>query len=444
MENNRILVVDDDRTIRRILSDILKGGGYEPVAAATGVEAAAALQGEGADSAVALIDLRLEDMSGLEVMKQIKEISPDTECIILTGHASQETAIEAVNLGAYSYVQKSYEMESLLLTIRRACDKRNAERALRESEEKYRQLVESISDIVYATNRNGIIEYISPSVEPLTGYGTAEMIGRPFVEFIYEEDIPFIRNQIHKIISGHMGSSEYRILIKTGEIRWIRTSSRPVFEEGAFAGLRGVMTDITERKKMEEALEKSNKEYRELSLTDGLTKLYNSRHFCRQLESEIERANRYHHPLTLLMLDVDNFKNHNDSFGHLEGNSVLVQLAEVIRTSLRSSDSAYRYGGEEFMVILPETRGSEGMVVAERIREGFKDTPFHPAGGDAVHLTVSIGLAEYIHDGKPTELIERTDANMYRAKKGGKDRVFFTAGSDGREREDAQRPFYLS
>ena len=444
MENNRILVVDDDRTIRRILSDILKGGGYEPVAAGTGVEAATALQGEGADSAVALIDLRLEDMSGLEVMKQIKEISPDTECIILTGHASQETAIEAVNLGAYSYVQKSYEMESLLLTIRRACDKRNAERALRESEEKYRQLVESISDIVYATNRNGIIEYISPSVEPLTGYGTAEMIGRPFVEFIYEEDIPFIRNQIHKIISGHMGSSEYRILIKTGEIRWIRTSSRPVFEEGAFAGLRGVMTDITERKKMEEALEKSNKEYRELSLTDGLTKLYNSRHFCRQLESEIERANRYHHPLTLLMLDVDNFKNHNDSFGHLEGNSVLVHLAEVIRTSLRSSDSAYRYGGEEFMVILPETRGSEGMVVAERIREGFKDTPFHPAGGDAVHLTVSIGLAEYIHDGKPTELIERTDANMYRAKKGGKDRVFFTAGSDGRAREDAQRPFYLS
>ena len=443
MEKNRILVVDDDRAIRRILSDILKGGGYEPIAAATGTEATAAFQGETPDIAVALIDLRLEGMSGLEIMKKIKEISPDTECIILTGHASQETAIEAVNLGAYSYVQKSYEMESLLLTIRRACDKRNAERALRESEEKYRQLVESISDIVYATNEKGIIEYVSPSVEPLIGYGTAEMIGRSFAEFIYEEDIPFTRNQIHKIISGHMGASEYRILIKTGEIRWIRTSSRPIFKEGTFAGLRGVMTDITERKKMEEELEKSNKKYQELSLTDGLTKLYNSRHFYKQLESEIKRGNRYHHPLTLLMLDVDNFKNHNDSFGHLEGDGVLVRLAEIIRMSLRGSDSAYRYGGEEFMVILSETRGSEGMAAAERIRSEFKNTPFRPAEGTTVHLTVSIGIAEHIHGEKPTELIKRADANMYKAKEGGRDRVFFNGGNSDRAGGNAQRVSYL-
>ena len=107
-----------------------------------------------------------------------------------------------------------------------------------------------------------------------------------------------------------------------------------------------------ERIRMMEKLQK-------LAITDGLTKLYNSRSFYSQLELEVDRFNRYRHPLSLLLLDIDHFKNYNDTYGHLEGDKVLVRFSQIIKSCLRANDSAYRYGGEEFTVILPETGGEK-------------------------------------------------------------------------------------
>ncbi len=126
---HKLLIVDDDPNLRKTLSDILKVKGYAPIAVATGQAALDRVEEE--IPAVALVDLRLEDMSGLRVVEEIKKHSPVTECILLTGYASQASAIEAVNLGAYSYVQKPYDMEQLLVTIRRAIEKREAAEALR-------------------------------------------------------------------------------------------------------------------------------------------------------------------------------------------------------------------------------------------------------------------------------------------------------------------------
>ncbi len=126
-----ILIVDDDLKTRKILSDILNAKGYAPTITATGKEALIRIEEK--EFSVALIDLRLGDMSGLKVMKEIKECSPDTECILITGHASRESAIEAINLGVYSYLQKPYDMDQLLLTIQRAIEKQKAEEDLLKS-----------------------------------------------------------------------------------------------------------------------------------------------------------------------------------------------------------------------------------------------------------------------------------------------------------------------
>ncbi|KKL91340.1 hypothetical protein LCGC14_1895650, partial [marine sediment metagenome] len=136
----RILIVDDDLKFRKSLTDTLGAKGYAPIATATGRAALDIVEEEMA--VVALIDLKLEDMSGIELMKELKECSPGTECIMITGYASKGSAIEAVNLGAYGYMRKPYDMEQLLVTIRRATEKREAAETLKKSEQRYRALFE--------------------------------------------------------------------------------------------------------------------------------------------------------------------------------------------------------------------------------------------------------------------------------------------------------------
>jgi diguanylate cyclase (GGDEF)-like protein/PAS domain S-box-containing protein len=176
-------------------------------------------------------------------------------------------------------------------------------------------------------------------------------------------------------------------------------------------------------KKTEQELKESEQRYRELSIIDDLTRLYNSRHFYFQLKIELDRSNRYEQPLTFLLLDLDNFKAFNDDYGHVEGDQVLRRLGKVVKRCLRETDFAYRYGGEEFTVLLPMTTSEDGTVTAERIRTELKKENFSSAPGQDVHLTVSIGLAQYKPQEDMKAFVHRVDQLMYQAKKNGKDRV---------------------
>jgi diguanylate cyclase (GGDEF)-like protein len=194
-------------------------------------------------------------------------------------------------------------------------------------------------------------------------------------------------------------------------------------EKGKPIGFRGISLDVTERRRAEDALRESEKRYHELSIIDELTQLYNSRHFYFQLKIELARSNRYEQPLTLLFLDLDNFKAFNDAHGHIEGDQVLWRLGQVVKGCLRETDFAYRYGGEEFTVILPMTTRIDGVVTAERIRTEFKKETFSPEPGLDVHVTVSIGLAQYRPQEDMKAFVHRVDQLMYLGKKSGKDRV---------------------
>ena len=164
-------------------------------------------------------------------------------------------------------------------------------------------------------------------------------------------------------------------------------------------------------------------ELKTLAITDGLTKLYNLRHFYNQLEVEIGRCNRYDHSLALLLLDIDNFKMYNDSYGHLEGDKVLVGLGQIIKSCLRAMDSAYRYGGEEFTVILPETKGKEAKNVANRIRTAVEIEKFYLEPEKIATITISIGLTEYCKKEQLSTLIKRADQAMYNSKTKGRNTI---------------------
>ena len=249
-----ILVVDDDPNLRKTLFDILKAKAYAPTTAATGKAALDRVEEE--MPVVALIDLRLEEMSGLEVMREIKERSPGTECIVLTGYASQSSAIEAVNLGAYSYVQKPYEVGQLLVTIRRAIEKREAEEALRESEEKYRDLVERANDGICII-QDTIVKYANPRLAEMWGGTVEEVIDTPFTDYIYPDELPEVADRYKRRMAGEEVTPIYETILrrKDGSRVHAELNAGRIAYQGKPADLV-LVRDITERKRAEEAMER--------------------------------------------------------------------------------------------------------------------------------------------------------------------------------------------
>jgi hypothetical protein len=165
-------------------------------------------------------------------------------------------------------------------------------------------------------------------------------------------------------------------------------------------------------------------ELERLSVTDRLTEMYNHGYFQQRLEEEIHRSQRFGHPLALIMLDIDDFKAFNDSYGHVRGDEVLKGVSATIRRNLRDMDIAARYGGEEFVVVLPETELEGAVALGERIRKGVEAMQWQAEGEAPVVRTVSVGVAVYPHAAKTAiRLLEAADKAMYSAKRAGKNRV---------------------
>ena len=161
-------------------------------------------------------------------------------------------------------------------------------------------------------------------------------------------------------------------------------------------------------------------ELRKLAITDDLTGLHNARHFSNQIKIEIQRHNRYDRSLSLLILDIDFFKNYNDTWGHLEGDKVLSRIGTTINSCMRFMDSAFRYGGEEFAVILPETGIEKACLVGNRIKKRIAQEIFHPAFGKTASVTISVGASEWLPNEDMNSFIRRTDIALYQAKARGR------------------------
>jgi diguanylate cyclase (GGDEF)-like protein len=311
MEDTRIqrtrvhaLIVERDEQVHQALMDAFQEAGYFTDGARNGKEAIQMVKEFFYN--IAVVEVDLPDMKGLELLKVVKGIHPDTSVIFIAGNPSLENSVDALNVGASAYLMKPIQTEQMMQHIREVLERQKS-------------------------------------------------------------------------------------IVETRELLF------------------------AERKKREF--------YQYLSIRDGLTDLYNHRHFHELLNQEMAPAVRYNQPLTLLMIDIDNFKKFNDSYGHPAGDHALQQIARLFRENCRRLDHVCRYGGEEFAIIAPETSGKNAIHLAKRLLNRARKTKIQIYDSTIEEkLTLSIGLASYPTDASTKdELIIKADHNLLQAKKEGKD-----------------------
>jgi diguanylate cyclase (GGDEF)-like protein/PAS domain S-box-containing protein len=323
-----------------------------------------------------------------------------------------------------------------LVSLRRRIqelEQSEAERRKAETQRDVLEISESLYWRLFETTQDGILILdadtgqildVNPFLMDMLSYSKEAFLGKDLWEIVAFKD-----TDASKIVFGELQSKGYvryddlSLATRVGQSVDVEFVSN-VFSVNHTKVAQCNIRDITARKQIEALLRESEERYRKLSIVDDLTQLYNSRYFYHQLKIEIDRVNRYEQPLTLLLFDLDDFKRFNDTYGHIEGDQVLSRFGEVVKRCLRQTDSAYRYGGEEFTVILPMTTSEDGTVTAERIRAELKKEIFPPVSGKHVYITVSIGLAQYKSQEDMKAFVHRVDQLMYQAKKNGKDRVY--------------------
>lgn len=316
--------------------------------------------------------------------------------------------------------------------------------ARREAEETLRlqsAALEAAANAIAITDKRGVIQWVNLAWVNLTGFSKEESIGRT-PRIVRSENHPpqFFEDMWEKILAGQVWQGQMTNRRKDGSLYDEEQTITPVLDGGGgVTHFIAIKQDVTARRRADdelkhakEELEKANRELqgalqqqRHLAQTDPLTGVHNRRHLFQLAGHEFDLARRYGHPLSIIMFDLDHFKEINDNFGHALGDRVLEQVSGVSRSQLRDVDQIGRYGGEEFMIVLPMTGARQASLLAKRIQLGVGALRFETPKGSA-SITVSIGIAEMIHaprDASIDNIIRRADEALYAAKQAGRNRT---------------------
>lgn len=315
------------------------------------------------------------------------------------------------------------EAQQVLLRDHEDMEKLVGERTaeLAEREDLLRSITDVAHDAVIMLDSRSKVTFWNPAAEKIFGYGEAEILGRNLHSLLVSGQ------QLEAFLAGLaelQQSGAGALTGKTVELMALRNDGVDIFVEIALSAVRikgawhvvGMARDITTSKQAEQQLEF-------LATTDPLTGISNRRRFDGVLHVEIARSRRYGVPLSLVMFDIDHFKRINDSLGHPVGDSVLVQLTELVAANIRETDLFARLGGEEFAVLVPNCDAECGRLFAEKLRKLAEAHAFDDIG----RLTCSFGVAEHRKDEDENQLIKRADEALYYAKGGGRNRVSVAA-----------------
>ncbi len=441
-----VLICDDESSIREMLTEALQTWGFQVMSAANGEEALLKLE-QGKLPHIVLTDIMMGGITGIELAKKVKQISPEIECIIMTSHGSFDTAVEALRIGVHDYLTKPFDnLDDVKSTLNHVCEriymryyteylvvqmkKKNEDISLlnQMSLELAQNLdFKHVLEIGSKGFKNGFNydsclfyewnaqqqnlqfccayphEFSPPNLNPITvELGENEVLS--------QETIQKISNELN---TEHLS---YSVLKDRNGLR------------GVFVGVGRMAGDLSEKvlsdqylRVISTALENAELHGKvvEASIRDGLTGLFNVRHFKELAQRELMKSKRLKHPMSLLFFDVDHFKKYNDGNGHQAGDDLLRQLGEILRATFRKTDIVARYGGEEFTVLLPHTPFADALMKADALREQIQKTAFAFAEKQPLgFVSVSIGVVEYpTHGNELSSMIEIADQALYAAKR---------------------------
>ncbi len=306
-----------------------------------------------------------------------------------------------------------------VVTVEDVTDQELTFRALRRSEQRLRSVFENAASGLAVINLQFGFERVNQRLVEMLDYRAEDLVGRSVLDLTHPDDRVACQTGLENVIKSPDGTDrqEIRFLTRTGAAIWVDQAIRGLrSEQGDLEGLVFIASDITPRKELEQKLH-------HLATTDPLTGINNRRQQLRLTEKEILRARRYGQALSILVMDVDDFKAVNDRYGHAAGDQILRKVADIAVHELRDSDFLGRIGGEEFAATLVHSDLGQALITAERLRRSFEGYQF-TLGGEAVRVTVSIGAAQLDPTGDDlTSLVNRADKAMYLAKSQGKNRV---------------------
>ncbi|NMG44070.1 diguanylate cyclase [Aromatoleum toluvorans] len=284
--------------------------------------------------------------------------------------------------------------------------------------ETYKAAVDHAPAAIMITNNRGRIEYVNDAFLNTSGYSRREILGRSPAMFSAGHTRSEVYSDLWQtILSGRVWRGEVRNRRKSGEEYWENMAISPLRDRfGRVAHFVAVREDVTERRGREDDL-------RQLALVDSLTGIANRRYLLERAEQERQRAQRFGLALTLLMVDIDHFKAINDRHGHAVGDQAIRRVAQTCAGSVREIDIVGRYGGEEFVIVLPGTLPEGGRELAERLRRKIAAIDIAGADGASFGLTVSIGLAGFQPGDELEQVLASADAALYRAKSLGRNKV---------------------
>lgn len=448
--SERILILDDEHSVLDVLSQLLTSEGYVCHITTSPSDALNLVENEG--FSLLITDVRMPEMDGIKVVRQAKAIDENLAIIVATAILDVTNAVEAIRAGADDYVLKPFNLGEITLAVSRALDKRKrvlsaleyqqdleerirgatenletVNRELYETKQYLENLLHSTVDAIFTLDRQDRMEFVNHGAMQLLGLTQEEFTGKAAADILRggEQELRSLRTEVapEKPLRNH----ETELRRKDGQLVPVSVSVSVV--KGARSrgeALLAICRDVTEQRRLEQKL-------RDLSIKDSLTGVYNKRYFYERLKTEIERARRQRHPLSLLFFDIDRFKGYNDTYGHLEGDKVLRAVGQLVLDCTREHvDTGFRYGGDEFTVILPEANKEQAMRIAERIRTKFEAKQFDG-------LTLSIGLMAYQEGYSLPLFIQFTDAMMYGAKRAGGNVVYVYEPKSGLQKTGQEK-----